>query len=480
MRILYLSYYYLPHVGGGTWTTYNLSMRLAKKGHDVQLLVPNIKHKLAISPKESQNLEKNNLSKIHKVPRIMIPRLSGPLISNFFIFPTALKIGRKADIVISQHHPHHFFAVMAVFLGRILGAPVLIRADDVYREMGVSFGLTGQLVKAANRINENFIKYSDRFLVTTSEGEKEISARVNLPPNHIGLSPNGVDPSEFNIVRHHQTNTRKPLGIKSDSKILLFVGRFSGPEYGIDLLLGSLPKIIKEIPDLTLILVGDKLTSRSNALVDSLGIRKNVMVYGPCPRDRIIDLILAADVCVGPLKATRASPMKILEYMTCGKPIVTGLFSVSKDVAVNGTNCVFVPQDSKGIAETIIKLLEDRDYSNRLGLNAKKTADRFSWDRIADDLDVVISDVAKKSRAPALYQNTVSDNYVVTDPSRICVPKFPFFKRSRVGSRLLNNASGVPKHITIHRRSKARSTRYLQTNLETGMHAKDARFSEGS
>jgi len=418
MRILYLSYYYLPHVGGGTWATYNLSMRLAKKGHDVQLLVPNIRHKLAISPKESQNLEKNNLSKIHKVPRIMIPRLLGPLISSFFIFPTALKIGKRTDIVISQYHPHHFFAVMAVFLGRILGAPVVTRADDVYREMGVSFGLTGQLVKTANAINENFIKYSARFLVISSEEKKEISARVNLPPNHISLSPNGIDPSEFNIARHHQTNTRKPLGIKSDSKILLFVGRFSGPEYGIDLLLRSLSRMIKKIPDLTLILVGDKLTNRSNTLVDSLGIRKNVMVYGPCPRDRIIDLILAADVCLGPLKATQASPMKILEYMICGKPIVTGFFSVSKDVAIDGTNCVFVPQDSKGIAETIIKLLEDRDYSNRLGLNAKKTADRFPWDRIADDLDAVISDVAKKSRTPALYQNTVSNNYGVTDPSR--------------------------------------------------------------
>ncbi len=43
----------------------------------------------------------------------------------------------------------------------------------------------------------------------------------------------------------------------------------------------------------------------------------------------------------------------------------------------------------------------------------------------------------------------------------MCIPKFPFFKCDRVESRLLNDAYRIPRYITIHRRSKTRSTRYF-------------------
>ncbi|MFA5897113.1 MAG: hypothetical protein WC985_09475, partial [Thermoplasmata archaeon] len=47
MRILVATYYYLPHVGGGTWYFYHVAWRLARSGHDVRLFAPRIRFRMA-------------------------------------------------------------------------------------------------------------------------------------------------------------------------------------------------------------------------------------------------------------------------------------------------------------------------------------------------------------------------------------------------------------------------------------------------
>jgi len=79
--------------------------------------------------------------------------------------------------------------------------------------------------------------------------------------------------------------------------------------------------------------------------------------------------------------------------MVCGKPIITGINSVSRDVAIDGFNCICTPPKPQVVAEAIIKVLEDEDFGKMLGLNAKNTAFRFNWDRIVDDLEKILFDV---------------------------------------------------------------------------------------
>ncbi|MCJ7634969.1 glycosyltransferase family 4 protein [Candidatus Bathyarchaeota archaeon] len=382
MRILWLSYYYLPHVGGGTWGTYHLSLQLSKRGHKIQLIVPNIKHKLSLPWESSLSLEKSNPSKIHRTPMIGIPRILGPLLSSSFMFCAGLRLGKGADVIVSQHHPHTFLTPIAVFLGRILKVPVIIRADDVYREMGLDL-----IVKVGNTFNEYFIKYARTFLVVCSEQKEILLSRLNTASScPIFLSHNGVNLSEFGDVPKKE-DARKTLGIQNEEKIVLFVGRYSGLEYGIEVVLEALPIILLKEPNTILILVGEELGPRLHSMINSLGISKNVRVYGSKTHKEIVRFIVSSDLCIGTFTETMTIPLKVLEYMACGKPVVTGVKSLSKDLLFDESNFLIVPTRPESVSEAAIKVLQNEEYARKLGSNGKRLVSKFTWDNVGADLE---------------------------------------------------------------------------------------------
>jgi len=168
------------------------SMRLSNMEHNVELIVLNIKHKLSVPQECSIVMEKKNPSTLHKVPFFPFPRQVAPLFSGFFVLCTALRLGRRTDVIVAQYHPHTLLAPFAVFLGSILKTPVILRADDVYREMGSSPHLAEKIL---NLVNEHFIKYARAFLVVCSEQKRMLLSRQRQGgfERHVFLSINGVD-----------------------------------------------------------------------------------------------------------------------------------------------------------------------------------------------------------------------------------------------------------------------------------------------
>jgi glycosyltransferase involved in cell wall biosynthesis len=304
-------------------------------------------------------------------------------------------MGRKYDMIFCQFQPHHFTYVVGVFLGKILRIPVVARANDVHRNMGVepsglSQRLNGLRRTMFNVLNERFVRYAQKFLVVCSENREILESRTGNLSN-IAVSYNGVDINEFKEC--NKSISRDALNINQDRKLILFIGRFSGPEYKIKVLLDAFKIIRQKLQGSMLLLVGDKL---SEELTRKYTANSDVRVTGPVDRDDVKSFIAAADVCIGPLGTTRAIPLKVLEYMACGKPVLTGINSVSKDLAVDKRNIVCVPPKSHAVAASCINILTDEAHAQDLGINARKTALVFSWDRIVSELNDIILGVVRK------------------------------------------------------------------------------------
>lgn len=232
-----------------------------------------------------------------------------------------------------------------------------------------------------NVLNERFVKYAQKFLVVCSENREILESRIGKLSN-IEVSFNGVDFDEFKEC--NMNVSRAALGIDQDRKLILFIGRFSGSEYKIEVLLDAFKLVKKNLQESMLLLVGDKLPDN---IAGKYKTTSDVRVFGPVDRDEVKRFIAAADVCVGPLGRTRAIPLKVLEYMACGKPVLTGLNSVSKDLAIDKRNIVCVSPESHAVAASCIKILTDEEYAQYLGINARETASKFSWDRIVSGLN---------------------------------------------------------------------------------------------
>ena len=355
---------------------------------------------MSIPERLSAKLEVKNPSKVHRTPALAIPAPLSFLVSSVFIFLLGLRLGRRADIIVAQHHPHHLVASVAILLGRLLNIPVVVRADDTLRDTGQKWRL-GQLIKVLNTINENLFAHADRLLLVTSESKSRLRNRLRgkLPAHKLITSPNGVNLAEFDRVSTDRWQIRKALGIRQDEKVLLFAGHYARPDYGIEVVLRALPSIMSEIPEVVLVLAGDTLTPSQNRLINSLGVQANVRAYGAMPRDQMIDFMIAADLCIGPLYAHLAMPLKILEYMACGKPTVTGLQSLTNDLAAPNRNCVIVSPNSKAVAAAVVNILRDSRFSAMLGSNARQSAEKYTWDRIVDGLETILLDSERRSRS---------------------------------------------------------------------------------
>jgi len=395
LRILYLVFYYFPRASAATWSTYNITKRLAER-NEVRLIFPNVGYETELGAVEAVEAVKGNRSKQYRTPRFKIPEGLAQVVAPFFVFKEGLRRGVLCDVVVCQFQPHHFVFLSGLAVGRLLHLPVVARANDVYRSMGEKLSLLQKLNMARRRtfsaVNESLIRWADAFLVVCEENWRQVESRVGRLKN-IGLSHNGVDLNDFMDLDAERS--RRLLAISVEEKVILFTGRFSGEEYMVDVLIDAYAIVKRDMPDAALILVGDKLSPMLSRRASEL----NVRVVGHIPHDKVLDYLAAADVCVGPIGQTQAMPIKVLEYMAAGKPVVTGVGSVSGELAEDGVNCITAESNPEAIATALKRALTDEHLRVKLVSNAYNSVKAFSWDNVVSELEATLERIVERGTA---------------------------------------------------------------------------------
>ncbi len=114
-------------------------------------------------------------------------------------------------------------------------------------------------------------------------------------------------------------------------------------------------------------------------LAESLGLSDNVSFEGRIERSEVPSAIAKCDVCVYPAPATDhpfimrdTSPLKLVEYMAAGKPIVCANIPPARDLVGESVVEFCVPGDSKSMADAIGRALEDSSKPQLAQEKAKK------------------------------------------------------------------------------------------------------------
>jgi len=83
--------------------------------------------------------------------------------------------------------------------------------------------------------------------------------------------------------------------------------------------------------------------------------------------------------------------MPVLEAMAVGVPVVTTRCYGVDDYCVHLGNCLMAPAlDWSLLAQEVLSLLANRALAARLATNARRTAERLSWARAGDCLEVAL------------------------------------------------------------------------------------------
>ena len=94
----------------------------------------------------------------------------------------------------------------------------------------------------------------------------------------------------------------------------------------------------------------------------------------------MIEYYRNADVYLAPTLYENL-PIRILEAMGCGAPVIASKVSAIPEIINDGQNGLLIkPGNSDELTDSILKLLDDSSYSNNISKEGRKTViNKFNW-----------------------------------------------------------------------------------------------------
>lgn len=374
LKILYLSIFPFYGSGSGTYARH-LAMSVSKK------------HKVAVVSPDDRPINGVKLYKLSMPFKVaftghpewpdcpLFTQISHKQIlelhKNFLDSCVAAVEDFKPDII----HVHHAYPLSwaARFIKSTYQVPYIItihgselptaQKDQRY------IALSGDALRKARRIipNSNYTK------------DWTLKVFGNDLRNNMRVIPGGVDITKFKPINTNSIN--KELGLK-DKNVVVFAGKLTKYK-GVNFLIKAASKIHGEI----LIVGSGPEKNELEKIIKEKNI-KNVKMLGHIgdQTQKLVELYTRADVFVAPSIWDEPLGLVILEAMACETPVVVTKKGGIPLAVKEGKNGFFIkPRRVNELADTVNRLLDDKDLANKMGLKAREIALRnFSWDLIAE------------------------------------------------------------------------------------------------
>jgi len=373
MKILAVLFYFPPMSGGGIIVAVDIVNNFAMLGHKVTVITPNIEW---LGPKFEPKIDSSI-----EVIRVDVPSKTKIKIAARRCKKNLQKKGEELgkteqfDFVFTIFHPFHLAPSAAVACAKKLKIPSIIKIDDAIYEK--STGLKTIQRKIEKIMNAKTLQNSSKILVVNEEVKKIVVDYYNIQNEKICVVPNGVEISLFKGTKTY------------DKKSVLFSGAMYHHR-GIDVLLEAAPKVIEKVPEAEFILLGDgSEMNKLKDIVNQKNITKNIIFKGWISRDKIPGELKNASIGIGPLKLTavtkNALPIKVLEYMASGLPIIAKRGTLPKDILDDGKNGFFI-DDNKELEEKLILLLNNLELNKQMSKKSIEMIQKFSWEKIVESI----------------------------------------------------------------------------------------------
>ncbi|MFE5616698.1 glycosyltransferase family 4 protein [Streptomyces sp. NPDC056524] len=207
---------------------------------------------------------------------------------------------------------------------------------------------------------------------------------VQLPP--------GVDEKTFHPGSGGDA-VRERLGL-SDRPVVVCVSRLV-PRKGQDTLIRALPRILRQVPDAVLLIVGGGPYEKDlRRLAATTGVADSVRFTGAVPWEELPAHYGAGDVFAMPCRTRRGGldveglGIVYLEASATGLPVVAGDSGGAPDAVLDGETGWVVRGDApEESADRIATLLLDPELRARMGARGRDwVEERWRWDLLAERL----------------------------------------------------------------------------------------------
>jgi len=381
--------------GLGTYAT-EISRQLIRKGHFLSVFSRNMGNDPTSDTWSGVDVHRPRLMKFSDIFSIVNPDevktwdgngqeffaetiLYNLLSASKLVNDLVLKDKERYDMLVS----HDWLAALAgIIARRNLGAPFVFHFHSTEQGRNPAGSPT---IKDIELLSATV---ADR-IVTVSYAMRDELVSLGYPGQKIRVIHNGVDEKKYDATRFSARQIeafREKIGVGS-SPMIFFIGRLTRVK-GIDSLVWAMPRIIQEIPDAKLVILGKgEMDQMLTGLVRDLHLVENVILHFKMvdEAERLM-YYAACDIAVFPSKY---EPFGIVctEAQSMGKPVVVGATGTSgfrEQVIPTGNEISgfhINPYDPMDIAKYVVKILKDPDLATTMGKNGRSRVLRnFTWD----------------------------------------------------------------------------------------------------
>jgi len=411
LRIVHVTPYYHPSVGGLQHHVKALSDHLAARGHEVAVFTSRVSGSADFEVDDTmpprERISGVTIRRFRSVPGFL-PRLlksrgayrlfrrllgaeyyrmlaDGPWCPQ----AVAAAIRFKPDVVMVASAEHEalllqFSQLRRLSSARLVALPLLHLEHEWSRSALIARSLSAFDVVLANTEHE-------RAFIDAACERRPDSRTVGV----------GVDPEPFQGADGQRIRERHGLG---DAKVVGYVARLE-PDKGVIRLIEAMRGVWPKEPDTRLLLAGHRFKPGSST---DCAVQASLAVLSPTERSRVTvlegfseadkaSIFGACDVFALPSVA-ESFGIVYLEAWLCAKPVIGARIGAVQCVIDEGQDGFLVdPRDPAELCEVILRLIRDPELCRRLGRRGReKTMARFTWSKVADAVEAIYLEAVER------------------------------------------------------------------------------------
>lgn len=299
------------------------------------------------------------------------------------------KLASWADLIHFQKC-YYYAALPAMVASLLKNKPIHYDWDDWETKIFYYSNPKQRIVGEFLNIYEKLIpRVVDTVSVSSSHLRKR-ALSLGVSQEKIVPAPVGADFEEFNpkIIEEYRGNVKKRYGI--NHYLVLYLGQLHGAQYA-ELFINTASLILRSRKDVIFMVIGEGYRlGELKELTRALGIVEHFIFTGHVPHSEIPQYLADADVCVACFEENDItkckSPLKIVEYLACGKAIVASNVGEVRNM-VGGVGVLAKPGDARSLAEGIMVLLGNKKMRESLGKAAvERSQKKYRWTVTADNI----------------------------------------------------------------------------------------------
>jgi glycosyltransferase involved in cell wall biosynthesis len=363
-----------PHAGGAEIHLFELFARLAKRGHRVRLVCSGF----------------HGAAAVEAVDGIEVHRRGGRhtfALEGRGAVSDALR-DEPADVIVDDVNK------LPLYTPTLTDRPVYAIIPHLFGTTAfheVSWPMAATVWLAERAIPS---VYSRAWFHAISDSTKADLVARGIAPERIVVVYPGVDSVHY---------SPDPATPRFDPPSFVYVGRLKRYK-GVEILIDALAIARRERPDLTVDIAGNgDDRPRLERIARDRGVADAVRFRGFVDEAAKLSLLRGAVANVFP-SPKEGWGITVMEAAACGTPSLASDSPGLRDSVRNGVTGHLVPHgDAAALARQMVRLAGDPDEVRRLGLAARRHAERLSWDVATDAVEVHLTELVAGADPPPSF-----------------------------------------------------------------------------